>query len=239
MKQSDLEARFSTRYLQVGRHSLVPEYIFDKPEDGRKKRMWRFDFANTEAKVGVELDGGEWSNGRHVTGQGFIDDCEKMNTATMQGWSVLRFPGSVFKDDPAGCIDMVDSLIDVRLPDTEAKEGSDIKLVEPIEVAAVEPEVVAVDVAVVVDVPAEQPEAKPEIKLLPAHLPHPYKGADKLFIIGHGQHAYEVKATGWLAGKPTVTLNIGTGDAINWTVFASRVSKTDPYKRVIKKELVA
>lgn len=167
MKQSDLEREFETQYIQVGRHEMAQEYIFDEPETNRKKRMWRFDFAHIEAKVGVELDGGEHSKGRHVRPQGFIDDCEKMNAATMQGWAVLRFPGTVYRADPAGCIEMIDDLISKRLPNADAKEGADASTTEPeheartepIAVAASDPEPVSTDVAAVVEV---EPDADAE-----------------------------------------------------------------------------
>lgn len=253
MKQSDLEREFETQYIQVGRHEMAQEYIFDEPETNRKKRMWRFDFAHIEAKVGVELDGGEHSKGRHVRPQGFIDDCEKMNAATMQGWAVLRFPGTVYRADPAGCIEMIDDLISKRLPNADAKEGADASTTEP--------EPVSTDVAAVVEAePVEAPEPvagpAPALKLLPANIPHPYKDAKSVFVTGHGQQVYKVKATGWLSGKPTVTVAIGKGirtksfdvetkewkgknDDILWTVFADRVSIDNPFIKKATEDIAA
>ena len=66
--------------------SPVPlkEYGFDPT------RGWRFDYAWPELKVAVEIHGGGFG-GRHaqVAGQGL--DFDKINAATMQGWSVLQF----------------------------------------------------------------------------------------------------------------------------------------------------
>jgi very-short-patch-repair endonuclease len=53
-------------------------------------RKWRFDMAWIEDRVAVEVDGGAWVGGRHVSGQGFEDDCEKLSWAAALGWRVLR-----------------------------------------------------------------------------------------------------------------------------------------------------
>ncbi len=71
---------------------FVPEYRFDLT------RRWRFDFAlmDGKRKIGVEIEGGVWINGKHVRGKGYENDCRKYNAAALQGWTVLRFtPGMV------------------------------------------------------------------------------------------------------------------------------------------------
>jgi very-short-patch-repair endonuclease len=55
-------------------------------------RKWRFDFAWPQFMLAVEIDGGIFSRGRHVSPGGFIADCEKTNAAALDGWTVLRFP---------------------------------------------------------------------------------------------------------------------------------------------------
>ena len=73
-------------------NGLIPEreHRFAPP------RRWRFDFAWSERKVAVEVEGGVWTNGRHTRGSGFVKDIEKYNAAAMLGWRVLRFtPGMV------------------------------------------------------------------------------------------------------------------------------------------------
>lgn len=56
-------------------------------------RKWRFDFAWTDAKVAVEVDGLLYGKqvGRHQTAKGYANDCDKMNAATLLGWRVLHF----------------------------------------------------------------------------------------------------------------------------------------------------
>ena len=54
-------------------------------------RKWRIDFAIVELKIGIEIEGGVWTNGRHTRGNGFVDDMEKYNAAVTLGWVILRF----------------------------------------------------------------------------------------------------------------------------------------------------
>ena len=74
---------------------LEREYVFDD------EREWRFDFAHSETHIAVEIDGGVWTDGRHVRGQGYIDDCEKLNAAAADGWRVFRFPAHLLSLDDA------------------------------------------------------------------------------------------------------------------------------------------
>lgn len=60
-----------------------------------------FDLAWPVDKLLVEINGGEWSQGRHARGQGMIDDYNKWNTATLEGWKVLLFTGTQVKDETA------------------------------------------------------------------------------------------------------------------------------------------
>ena len=61
------------------------------------ERRWRLDYLLTGWKhkialrIGIEVDGGVYSGGRHVKGKGFENDMRKLNTAEMQGIRVLRF----------------------------------------------------------------------------------------------------------------------------------------------------
>lgn len=65
------------------------------------KRRWLFDFAFPEDKVAIEIEGGIFVRGRHVSPSGFVKDCEKYNAATSMGWRVLRVPvaGKTWLDD--------------------------------------------------------------------------------------------------------------------------------------------
>jgi len=75
--------------------SWVSEYRFDP------KRRWRADFAFLEARLLVEVEGGSFSQGRHVRGAGFEADCEKYAEALCQGWRVLRVTTAMVEDGRA------------------------------------------------------------------------------------------------------------------------------------------
>lgn len=53
-------------------------------------RRWRFDYAWPQIKLALEVEGGTWTGGRHVSGAGYSRDCEKYNEAAILGWRVLR-----------------------------------------------------------------------------------------------------------------------------------------------------
>lgn len=61
------------------------EFHFAKP------RMYRFDFALPEFKIGIEYDGLNSKKSGHTTLVGFTSDTEKINLAITLGWRVLRF----------------------------------------------------------------------------------------------------------------------------------------------------
>lgn len=74
-------------------------------------RQWRADFRWPGLRVMVEIEGGVWSNGRHVRPAGYEEDCVKYNAATVMGYRVLRFTGGMLDEDPAACIEQVRALL--------------------------------------------------------------------------------------------------------------------------------
>lgn len=68
----------------LGLPEPVPEYRFALP------RRWRIDWAWPDARLGLEVDGGVWTRGRHTRGSGWVKDSEKLNTAAIMGWRMLR-----------------------------------------------------------------------------------------------------------------------------------------------------
>jgi very-short-patch-repair endonuclease len=107
---SDLEASFDTHWRILGGPLLTPEHAFAPP------RKWRFDRAHLMARVCIELDGGTHNGGRHVRGEGYAKDCEKLNAATAQGWAVFRLTSDMLRDDPEAhlqpIIDKINDLLD-------------------------------------------------------------------------------------------------------------------------------
>ena len=64
-------------------------------------RRWRFDLAWPDRMVAVEVDGGTRVVGRHVRGAGYEADCEKVNEATVAGWSVFGVTPRMIEDGRA------------------------------------------------------------------------------------------------------------------------------------------
>lgn len=107
---TDLEAAFDTYWRILGGPDLEAEFRFARPS-----RNWRFDRAHVLAHVAVELDGGTHSNGRHVRGDGYAKDCEKLNAAAAQGWAVFRLTTDMLRDAPAQHIAPIIATIESRL----------------------------------------------------------------------------------------------------------------------------
>jgi very-short-patch-repair endonuclease len=87
-KSSALEIKFATLWKSIQGQELVEEHRF------HPVRKWRIDFANLENKVGIEIEGGVWSGGRHTRGAGYSKDAEKYNEAIFEGWTIFRLVGS-------------------------------------------------------------------------------------------------------------------------------------------------
>jgi very-short-patch-repair endonuclease len=83
---------------------FVPEHKFH-PE-----RRWRFDWADLEKKIAIEIEGVVWFGGkksRHQTASGIEADCEKYNSAIELGWRVLRYTQQQVRKNPAGAIEQI------------------------------------------------------------------------------------------------------------------------------------
>lgn len=108
MTRSDLEETFLLAWRQIAQHMPEPvrEYRF------HPARRWRFDFAWPEQRVAVEIEGGAWVQGRHTRGAGYTNDCEKYNSAMLEGWRVLRFTGDMLKGNLGECLFQVVRLLE-------------------------------------------------------------------------------------------------------------------------------
>lgn len=85
---SELEELFAYQIRAAKLLEARREYRF------HPTRRWRIDFAWPDRMIGVEIEGGVWTGGRHTTGVGFTLDCEKYAEAACAGWTILRFTGS-------------------------------------------------------------------------------------------------------------------------------------------------
>ena len=62
----------------------IPEYRF------HPVRKHRLDYAWPDAKLGLEVEGGVWTRGKHGRGSGIVKDMEKANLLACAGWRLLR-----------------------------------------------------------------------------------------------------------------------------------------------------
>lgn len=76
---------FALQIHAEGLPTPVREHVF------ADMRKFRLDFAWPDRALGVEIDGGIWTQGRHTRGYGVEKDMEKLNLAAVLGWRVLRF----------------------------------------------------------------------------------------------------------------------------------------------------
>jgi very-short-patch-repair endonuclease len=98
MSKSALEESLLLQMLAYNLPSPHREYPFAQ----LLGRRWRADFAYpAPIMLLIEVEGGTYSGGRHTTGSGYRKDAEKYNTASLMGYTVLRFTGDMVKDGTA------------------------------------------------------------------------------------------------------------------------------------------
>lgn len=95
----------------------VREHRFAAP------RRWRFDYAWPERRLALEIEGGTWTGGRHVRGQGYERDCEKYNAAALAGWTVLRVTTAMVRDGRALALLQEAFSTNASAPDTTEKRS--------------------------------------------------------------------------------------------------------------------
>lgn len=64
-------------------------------------RRYAWDFVSFKYNLAVEVQGSIWVKGGHNTGTGLNRDYEKLNMATLAGYSTLMFSGDMVKDGRA------------------------------------------------------------------------------------------------------------------------------------------
>lgn len=94
MSKSNAETTLELQIRALGYGGWRREHRFDNTG-----RRWRFDFAHTNLKLAVEVEGitsygknkdGSQKLGRHQTAKGMQADLEKYQSAMRQGWTVYR-----------------------------------------------------------------------------------------------------------------------------------------------------
>lgn len=87
--------------LLLERHLEELGIPFESEKKFHPTRKWRMDFVLPEHCIGIEVEGGTWSGGRHTRGNGYANDLEKYNAATLLGWRLLRFTTAMVNDGTA------------------------------------------------------------------------------------------------------------------------------------------
>ncbi len=95
------EDEFYVLWKECSIISLIKQYPVTK-EIGRKHKA---DFVHLETKIMIEIEGGTWTNGRHVRGIGYAKDCEKYNLCTFLGWKIIRLTSNMITEDWIKLID--------------------------------------------------------------------------------------------------------------------------------------
>ena len=85
--ESHLEAEFAQQLAVEGIGGYVREYQFDPQRD------FRWDFAWTEQRIAVEVDG--WGHNRINR---YFTDVEKGNLGAVQGWRILHVTTAMIDD---------------------------------------------------------------------------------------------------------------------------------------------
>lgn len=76
-------------------------------------RKWRFDWAFVAQRLAVEFDGGQWLShgGRHNRD----GDREKMNAASVAGWSVIHISNQMWNQNPIAVCETIAAALQTRL----------------------------------------------------------------------------------------------------------------------------
>lgn len=87
MKQGEAETLLLIEYgKELGLGIGYPEFRFA----GELNRKFRADIGYPQEHLLIEIEGGNWTQGRHTRGQGYEDDCEKYSIASILGYTLIR-----------------------------------------------------------------------------------------------------------------------------------------------------
>lgn len=109
---SELEQLFMNQVRAAGLPLPGVEVHFAKERVGSatgiRKRLkkyglkdWRFDFVWRAHRVAVEINGGNYVQGRHSNATALTDEYRKINKAQQLGYKVLLFDGGMVKSGEA------------------------------------------------------------------------------------------------------------------------------------------
>ena len=94
------QARFPKLILER-EFSDIPAWEKDYQEryaKSKRSKRYRLDFAHPNSCTGIEIQGGVYTRGRHVTGSGYERDCRKYNLAYTSKWTIFLLTSQMAKD---------------------------------------------------------------------------------------------------------------------------------------------
>ena len=89
--RENFKRQFEAVWQRCGGPELETEYQF------YSERGWRADYRIGEWLL--EVDGGVWTGGRHTNPKGYIEDCLKLNKASLMGFRIIRIPTGCATDN--------------------------------------------------------------------------------------------------------------------------------------------
>lgn len=98
------EYRFAAHHVGLGKG------IRKRLEDA-DMQDWRYDFFFADYDLAVELNGGNWSGGRHTRPQALQSEYRKINAAALLGHTLLIFDTGMVKSGEA--VQRVKAIIDL------------------------------------------------------------------------------------------------------------------------------
>jgi len=99
---------FENAWRMLRGPAMLTEYQFHRP------RLWRFDYAEPQARVAIEIEGGTFITGRHVRGRAYSGDCTKYNQAALDGWTVFRLTTDMVEEAPVQNLTPIIQFIEQR-----------------------------------------------------------------------------------------------------------------------------
>lgn len=92
---SDAEDMLAFQIQAVGLPAPERQYYYARP------RKLRADFAWPPRMLLCEVQGGIWNRKAHGSITGILADIDRLNTATLEGWQMLRVTPEMVKDGSA------------------------------------------------------------------------------------------------------------------------------------------
>jgi len=91
---SELECRFDNLWDE-----LYPEIELATEVKLIPKRRFRYDYVHYDSKVVIEVNGGNWTHGRHTRPANLLSEYEKLNLAQNLGFNVFILTGEMITAD--------------------------------------------------------------------------------------------------------------------------------------------